>query len=34
MGLVDVLATLHRGDDCVYRAQFTAIFGTRVQPNS
>jgi acyl dehydratase len=34
IGLVDVLATLHRGDDCVYRAQFTAIFGTRVQPNS
>jgi len=32
MGLVDVLATLHRDDQCVYRAQFTAIFATRVQP--
>ncbi|HEX4253334.1 MAG TPA: MaoC/PaaZ C-terminal domain-containing protein [Pseudonocardia sp.] len=32
LGLVDLLATLHRDDQCVYRAQFTAIFGTRVQP--
>jgi acyl dehydratase len=33
IGIVDILATLHRGAaqdaDCVYRAQFTAFFGTR-----
>jgi acyl dehydratase len=29
LGLVDLLATLHRGDDCVFRAQFTALFGSR-----
>jgi acyl dehydratase len=29
LGLVDVLATLYRADQCVFRAQFTAIFGAR-----
>jgi hypothetical protein len=29
---VDVLATMHRAEDCVYRAQFTAFFGTRNTP--
>jgi acyl dehydratase len=29
LGLVDVLATLHRGDEPVYRAQFTALFAIR-----
>ncbi|HEY2203526.1 MAG TPA: MaoC family dehydratase [Pseudonocardia sp.] len=29
LGLVTVLATLHRDDVCVYRAQFTALFGVR-----
>lgn len=29
IGLVDVLATLHRDDQCVYRAQFALLFGTR-----
>jgi acyl dehydratase len=32
LGLVDVLATMHRAEDCVYRAQFTAFFGTRNTP--
>ena len=31
LGLVDVAATLHRDDQCVFRAQFTAIFPTRAQ---
>jgi acyl dehydratase len=29
LGLVDLLATLHRDDQPVYRAQFTAMFGVR-----
>jgi acyl dehydratase len=29
LGLVDILATLHRGDEPVFRAQFTALFGVR-----
>lgn len=29
LGLVDILATLHRGDQPVFRAQFTALFGVR-----
>ena len=28
LGLVDVLATLHRGDQPVFRAQFTVMFAT------
>lgn len=28
VGLVDVLATLHRDDQCVYRAQFALLLGT------
>jgi acyl dehydratase len=29
LGVVDILATLYRGDQPVFRAQFTALFGTR-----
>jgi acyl dehydratase len=29
LGLVDVRATLHRDEVCVFRAQFMALFGTR-----
>jgi acyl dehydratase len=29
LGLVDVRATLHRDEVCVFRAQFVALFGTR-----
>jgi acyl dehydratase len=33
IGLVDVLATLHRADEAVYRAQFTALFATTPSPS-
>lgn len=33
LGLVDVLATLHRGDQPVFRAQFTALFATSLAVN-
>jgi acyl dehydratase len=29
LGLVEILATLHRGEQPVFRAQFTALFGVR-----
>lgn len=29
MGIVEILGTAHRGDQCVFSATFTALYGTR-----
>lgn len=30
MGIVELLASMHRGEDCVFRAEFAAFFATRI----